>query len=339
MRVIDIPIIKASPNDKTPLQDVIEQDQARIIGQLNQSGALLFRGFACIEATIFSDAITQCGLGERCSAKDYDLPRTLLPGNLYTSSDLPGHIPLPLHHEKPRSEHPPHHLYFCCISSPKTGGGTILANAALIWKDMPKPIQDKILEHGVQYKQFFHGDSRLRKGIKKILGSHSTHHWPQQFETNEKALVEKKLSKENARLQWVNNHKDLIVTTHLPGALNHPITDQTVWFNSAAYLNYYSHIIDDDLKTVSLLKSIARRYLIHTDTFPLICHYGNGLAFSSAEIADIHCVIQQHTYVHNWYKGDFMIVDNFTFMHGKQAHQGDRLLYSCMTMKKVRHLR
>ena len=75
------------------------------------------------------------------------------------------------------------------------------------------------------------------------------------------------------------------------------------------------------------------QYLILKDRLPMVCHYGNGQAFSSDEIAEIKRIIQHHTGVFNWQKGDFMIVDNFTFMHGKEPHHGDRLLYSCMTQK------
>jgi alpha-ketoglutarate-dependent taurine dioxygenase len=120
---INIPMVIASPDS-------------------NQYGAVLFRGFACQDLEYFSKAIDLCGLGSRCSTKDYAIPRTLLPHDIYTSSDLPAHIPLPLHHEKPRSKNPPNHIYFCCVTPAEQGGGTIFANAVAIWLDIPEPIQD-----------------------------------------------------------------------------------------------------------------------------------------------------------------------------------------------------
>ncbi len=57
----------------------------------------------------------------------------------------PGHVALPLHHEKPRFPKPPNHIYFCCVTPAEQGGGTLFANAEAIWLDMPQQIQKKLL--------------------------------------------------------------------------------------------------------------------------------------------------------------------------------------------------
>jgi alpha-ketoglutarate-dependent taurine dioxygenase len=332
---MNVPMVVASHNNlkagKTPLLDLINDHHVEIIKQLSQYGAVLFRGFACQDVAYFSKAIELCGLGSRCSTSDYDLARTLLPNDIYTSSDLPAHVPLPLHHEKPRSKNPPNHIYFCCVTKAEKGGGTVFANAAEIWLDIPKNIQDKIIKHGVQYKQFFHGKSIKHYLLKKTLGNNSARSWKEYFGTDDKMQVEKKLTADNVIWDWVNNGNDLILLNNLSGARKHPITNQTIWFNSSAYLNYYSNLIYGELHTLRSYKYLASRYLILKDMLPMVCHYGNGQAFSSDDIAKINRVLQHHAWVLNWEEGDFMIVDNFTFMHGKQAHEGDRLLYSCMT--------
>jgi alpha-ketoglutarate-dependent taurine dioxygenase len=332
---VKVPMLIASVNhlqtEAPPLLDLINQHREKIIEQLNLYGAVLFRGFACQDADTFSKAIELCGLGARCSTSDYELPRTVLPNEIYTSSDLPGHIPLPLHHEKPRTANPPNHVYFCCVTQATQGGGTLLANAEAIWQDMPHTIQDKIKKHGVQYKQYFHAKSFKYDLIKKILSNASARSWAEYFGTEEKIDLDNKFTQENCHWTWVNKGRDLVLSNNLPGALKHPITNKLLWFNSSAYLNYYSNLIYGELKTLSFYKYLASRYLILKDSFPLICHYGNGHAFSANEIDEIIRIIQHHTCVLDWQKGDFIIVDNYTFMHGKQAHEGDRLLYSCMT--------
>lgn len=332
---MSMPMIIASPNQleasSTPLLDVLKKDLDGIIQQLNEYGAVLFRGFACVDAEYFSNVIELCGLGSRCSTKDYDIPRTLLPNEIYTSSDLPAAIPLPLHHEKPRSKYPPKHIYFCCVTPAQKGGGTIFANAEAIWLDIPKPIRDKMSEHGVMYKQFFHGKSIKHRLLKKVLRDQCPLSWPEYFGTNDKRQLEKKLTNAGVNWGWANKGNDLIIINKLPGALNHPITNQTSWFNSAHYLNYYSNSTYGELTALRSFQYVAGRYLMLTDSLKMVCHYGNGDAFSSADIANINRVIQQHVRVLNWQKGDCMIVDNFTFMHGKEAHEGSRLLYSCMT--------
>lgn len=333
---INVPMVVASPDaSKTAAQsllDLIAEHHDKIIKRLNQEGAILFRGFACQDIDYFNKAIELCDLGSKCSTKDYAIPRTLLPNEIYTSSDLPGHIPIPLHHEKPRSKTPPNHIYFCCVTPAEQGGGTVFANAAAIWRDMPEKIQNKITEHGVIYKQFFHGESIKQYWLKKILGNHCIQRWSRHFGTEDKAFIEKKLRNDKQDWNWINRNNDLIVSSKLPGALIHPLTDQILWFNASEYLNYYSNLIYGALNTLHFYKYAAAQYLILNDMLPLVCHYGNGQAFSPDEIADINRVVQKHARVLNWQKGDFMIVDNYTFMHGKEAHQGNRLLYSCMTM-------
>lgn len=320
--------LKTSP---TLLLNLISEYHDKIIKQLNQYGILVFRGFECQDADYFSKAIDVCNLGSRCTTSDYDLPRTVLSNGIYTSSELPAHIPLPLHHEKPRSKNPPNHIYFCCVTPSQEGGGTIFANAEKIWIDMPQNIQEKIIGYGVEYKQFFHGQSLKYLLLKKILGNHCARSWSEYFGTEDKAQIEQNLTGKQVKWTWINHGNDLIILNNLPGALKHPITNKMTWFNSSAYLNYYSNLNYGELKTLHSFKYWASRYLILKDMLPMICHYGNGQAFSSKEITEINLIIQCHTHVFHWQKGDFMIVDNFTYMHGKQPHLGERLLYSCMT--------
>jgi hypothetical protein len=258
------------------------------------------------------------------------LARTVLANEIYTSSDLPGNIPIPLHHEKPRSPNPPHHLYFCCATQPQSGGGTLFANAADIWQDMPASIRDKIIKYGVNYQQFFHHKCLRQTLLSKFLGKSSTRTLSEHFGTENPAQIETKLKQDHSEWTWINKGKDLLIKTHLPGALKHPITHQTVWFNGSSYLNCHANVLNGDTEW-SFIKALAYRYLIANNMFPMLCNYGDDEAFSAIEIAEINHIILHHTGSFQWQKGDFMIVDNYTLMHGKQAHQGERLLYSCMT--------
>lgn len=331
---VHVPVIMARTHEqKEPqrLLEMIHQHREAIIERMNDEGGVLFRGFSGVTVNDFSNAIDALDLGARLSTSDYELPRTLLAHQLYTSSDLPAHIPLPLHHEKPRSSEPPTHLYFCCETPAVRGGETIFADASAIWRDMPKPIQDKILKHGVMYKQCFHGQSFKSHWLIKILGKEAARFWHEQFGVEDKALVEQTLLQDGTDWEWINDDQDLCLFTHLPGVLAHPVTHKWVWFNSVSYLNYYSNVAYGELRRQRFLAYLACRYLIMKDFLPLVCHYGNGLAFSSSEISEIHRILKQHAWGLRWQRSDFMVVDNWTLMHGKRAHEGARLLYSDMT--------
>ena len=332
---LHIPIIVNSSstqqNRPETLIQLIHQHRSEFLQQLAEYGALLFRGFACKDVDSFSKAIEACNLGSRCSTKDYEIARTLFANEIYTSSDLPAHIFLPLHHEKPRTKNPPNHLYFCCNTPAPEGGATLLGNAGAIWLDMPEAIQKKIVNYGIVYKQFFHGKSIKHYLIKSLLNASSARTWMNYFGTEEKKHIEERLKNEGLKWEWVNGGTDLIVLNYLPGAVPHPVTHQTLWFNSAGYLNFYSNLLYGELNALPTYQYLMNRYLIAKDILPIVCHYGNNTPFSPAEISQINQIIQQNTYPIYWQAGDFMIVDNFTFMHGKEAHSGDRLLYACMT--------
>lgn len=328
----NLPMVVAPPDNTKEFPLVVAEYRIDILTQLKQYGLLLFRGFACNNAESFSKAIDSCALGTRCDTNDYDLPRTVLANNVYTSSELPAHVPLPLHHEKPRSKNPPHHIYFCCIKPPEYAGGTIFADAELIWLAMPQKIKDKIAEYGVLYKQFFHGKTLKYYLLKKLLNPKIIRSWSSYYKTNDKKKIEDILINNNTNWRWENNNNDLVLLNHLPGVLTHPNTNKKLWFNSSAYLNFYNNLAYHNLKNLPFYERAASQYLIEKDCFYSVCHYGNGDAFTADEIKAINCVIQAHSFILNWQKGDFMIVDNFTFMHGKQPHKGERLLYSCMTI-------
>lgn len=329
---LNLPFLIANSHRLT-LLEILAKHHEQIIAALNQQGAILFRGFGCTEPEYFSQAIDHCGLGERCSTKDYGLARTILEKSIYTSSDLPGSIPLPMHHEKPRSERPPNHLYFCCAIPSQQGGATLFADAEAIWLDIPKVIQNKVREQGVRYKQFFSGSTFVSYLLRKILGEKASINWQDYFAQKDKLVLEEKLEQAQENWQWTRNNKDLILTSKLPGVLRHPVTQRICWFNSADYLNYHSNFIYGELKNLSLYKAMAAHYLILKDRLPIVCHYGNGQAFSADEVETIQKIIKRHSRFLNWEKGDFMIVDNYKLMHGKQAHEGKRLLYSCMTIQ------
>lgn len=329
--IITAPGIHASDNTIQPLVPLISEYYNEIITLLNHYGVVLFRGFACQDEDYFSKAIASCHLGSRCDTRDYDLPRTVLNNDIYTSSDLPGHIALPLHHEKPRTLKPPNHIYFCCVTPALKDGGTIFANAESIWSDMPQSIKDKIQKHGVVYQQFFHGNRLNYAWIKRFLGSGCARGWMEYYGMDNKLQIEQQLMREQISWAWVHRKKDLILSMHLPGILTHPITQRVNWFNSAAYLNYYTNFFYGELEKLSAVTYLAARYITWRDMLPMVCHYGNGQPFSASEVAEINRIIQTHVWVHDWLAGDFMIVDNYTYMHGKQPHQGNRLLYSCMT--------
>lgn len=329
--VPELPIPIVFNHAYAQLPELLAANYRRLPELLSHHGALLFRGFSCEHIDLFSKAIAACQLGVRCDTRDYQIPRTQLAHDIYTSNDLPAPVMLPLHHEKPRSQHPPHHLYFCCITPASIGGATLFADARILWQETNPAIQHKIKQHGVMYQQFLHGRSWRSTLLARILGKTCVRYWTDYFQTEQQSIIEQRLAQETSSWHWCHQKTDLVLQNRLPGVRPHPISHELLWFNSAAYLNYFHNLTYGTLKQLRSLQYLAAQYLMNHDMLPLICHYGNGQAFSFEEIVTINHLMEKHTWHCYWQRGDFMIVDNYTLMHGKEPHQGQRLLYSCMT--------
>lgn len=311
---------------------ILEKEDTAILNLVKTYGAIIFRGFACTNENLFSKLIAACDFGERCSTADYRIPRTVLSNNIYTSSDLAPAIAIPLHHEKPRSMDPPTHIYFGCLKAPVKGGATLFANAIRIWRDLPDPIKENIIKHGVCYQRYIHKNGFATNRLKKIFGRKAIPTLHSFYGSDDKATIFEKLQSGNEQFEWLNGG-DLKLWQKLPGVFNHPLSNEPVWFNSADYLNCYYNLLYKDFRQLTYKQAVARRYLIYRKQLPLVCHYGNGQPFSKTEIQLIANIISKHMFAHDWQTGDFMIVDNYTLMHGKQPHKGERLLLSCMTKR------
>lgn len=320
--------IVESQSAASTVNDLIQQitrDKNRYLDKLSYHGAIVFRGFNISSREEFSDLIDSFDLGIRQGQGEYKIPRTIFENNIYTASDLAPHIEIPFHHEKPRSLSPPSYIYFYCEKAADQGGATCLCRANDIWQELPLSITDRIKTYGVCYRELYGRNIDSNSILNKLMNVPIKTNWQEALES---LTTEKQPHKKH---YWLKNQSLLIIETKLPGVMKHPITNELLWFNCSAYLNYFKNFYYDVLSNASTVTKLLITLIKAKQSLPVVCNYGDGKAFSKMDIKNINLAISKQTQPWHWQGGDFMIVDNFLMMHSKQPHKGNRFLYSAMT--------
>jgi alpha-ketoglutarate-dependent taurine dioxygenase len=112
------------------------QTMPRLEPVLLRAGALLFRGFPLREAEDFRRAVAAMAPQLRGYAGGTS-PRSQVAEGIYTSTEYPKQLEIPLHNEMSYSARWPQRLYFFCATAPQTGGETPLADSRRILQAMP----------------------------------------------------------------------------------------------------------------------------------------------------------------------------------------------------------
>src|SRR5215475_13843187 len=130
-------------------RDAIEQ-------ALLAHGAILFRGFGIRSQEMLEHAVREIG-GRALDYVDGNSPRHKLGGGVYTSTEYPPEFFISLHNELSYSNRWPSRLFFCCVTPPRSGGETPLADSRAILARLPAEVRDAFVEKKVKYIRNLHG--------------------------------------------------------------------------------------------------------------------------------------------------------------------------------------
>jgi alpha-ketoglutarate-dependent taurine dioxygenase len=311
---------KDSSMGKEDLLDLIDKENAYFKKQLLKYGGLLFRGFGLDTAKDFEDLIIRFNLGSFIDYIGGDSPRTKVHGSVYTSTEAPPSLKIPLHNELSFVKKYPGHIYFFCEVEPIKDGETIIADCRKIFKSIHPKVREHFNKRGLKYiSRYFYKDafiSRLSKG------SHKS--WITVFETEDKNDVEKKCKENDFHYKW--NKNDWIEVSQIrPASIVHPKTHEQVWFNQA-------HLYDFNPKFLGFKRYIgakifyARRYTKLHDIY-----FADGKSIPRKELYHVLDVLDKNTVAFPWRKGDALVLDNVLTMHGRNAFEGKRRILTAMT--------
>ncbi|STX28801.1 pyoverdine biosynthesis regulatory gene SyrP-like protein [Legionella beliardensis] len=260
-------------------------------------GAIIFRNLPVTEASQFAYFIEKLSLGKFFSYVGGDSPRSKLMDGIYTSTEAPPKIYIPLHQELSYLQTYPKHIYFFCEIEPATRGETIIGDAREVYKQLDPKLVARFQDKKITYISHYYQKSKLMDLINHFARSHKS--WLEVFETTDPEEVMQFCKKSNIELHWLGKNWIELKHTMSP-LLQHPITKETVWFNQA-------HLFDFSPKLLGLLRFLAAKLVyfrrltrLHEVTF------ADGDKISRKDIYHIMDILDKCTASIPWKRGDIM---------------------------------
>jgi alpha-ketoglutarate-dependent taurine dioxygenase len=285
-------------------------------------GGLLFRNFPVKDENDFSKVIKNLGTGNFLNYIGGDSPRNIIKEGIYTSTEAPPWLKIPLHNELSFVKNFPSHIYFYCHTAPIDKGETTLADARKIFKAVDPKIKQIFIEKKIKYMSHYYQKSKLMEFINKLQPSHKS--WLQVFETDNKQNVEKLCRENEFAFKW--NQNDWIeISQTRPATLKHPITKEDVWFNQA-------HLYDLNSKLLGFWRYLGAKILYCRKHMRLHeVFFADGTPIPRQYIYHLLDVLEANTIYNPWEKGDVLVLDNILAMHGRAPFTGKRRVLAAMT--------
>lgn len=300
----------------------VQQNTSQIEQTLLKHGALLFRDFPIASAKHFSKLIESLKFGEYVNYIGGDSPRDKVEGGVYTSTEAPPSLHIPLHQELSFIKYFPKHIYFYCDIAPVGGGETIIADARRIYQSFDQNFIKKFHDKGLTYISHYYHRSKIMDMINRLQRSHKS--WTEVFETNCKEEVKKKCIENEFTWRWLQRDWLEIKQTR-PAIHVHPLTKETVWFNQA-------HLYDFNPRLLGLKRYIGAKLFYFRKTTRLHeVEFADGTRIPRKDLYYILDTLEANTVAFPWKKGDVMILDNILAMHGRASFNGKRRILTALT--------
>ncbi len=274
--------------------------------RLGTTGAVLLRGLDVSTEEQFANLV------RTLSARPVDYmyqstPRTKLGHGIYTATEYPAGLSIPLHNENAFQRDWPLHLVFFCMHRADGGGGqTPLASTVAVTGRIDPAVRAKFAERRVMYTRNYRRDIDLP--------------WTTVFQTESRAEVERYCRRHDISYEWVS--PDQLRTRQVCQAFaRHPRRGDLVWFNQA-HLFHPSALNE---RTRALLRSRFRE-----EDLPRHASYGDGSPIEDSECEHIREAFRQETVAFEWQTGDVLILDNMLVSHGRNPYRGKRRVLTAM---------
>lgn len=303
----------------TDLLTLLHENNSYFKQQILANGGILLRGFPVENADDFAKVIRTLNIGKALDYIGGDSPRTKIKDGVYTSTEAPPYIKIPLHNELSFAKNYPTHIYFFCETPAATGGETILGDARKIHDAIDAGVRDRWNQRSLKYISRYPYKSKI---IEMINPFHKS--WTDVFETHDKEEVSRKCCTNEFQLKW--NQNDWIQISQVrPATIAHGITKERVWFNQAHHFDLNPKFLGWGRWTgVKML--YCREHTRFHEIF-----FGNDKPIPRDEMYHVLDVMDNNTISFPWQKGDVLILDNVLAMHGRATFTGKRRILAAMT--------
>jgi alpha-ketoglutarate-dependent taurine dioxygenase len=284
-------------------QPLIEQ-------KLMASAAILFRGFKVTTPSAFARFVRTIS-GDLLDYIDGNAPRNKLTAGIYTSSEYPPEYFISLHSELSYSHRWPDKLYFCCITPPKEGGQTPIADNRAILRSLSPQIAEEFTRKQVKYIRNLHAGRGFGPS------------WQETFETSDPETVNRYCQDASIDCTWKEDGSLRLVQIR-PAVATHPKTGEKVWFNQADQFHPSTHSKD-------IYQSIESLYRGRENEMPQSACFGDNTPIDISALEEIRETVRSQMIAFPWQQGDVLVVDNLLACHGRMPFVGPRKILVAMS--------
>lgn len=302
--------------------DLLKSENKALKQQMLKHGGLLFRNFPVHNEKDFASVIKGLNIGSFIDYIGGDSPRNKIAEGIYTSTEAPPSVKIPLHNELSFVKHYPKHIYFYCQYPSPEGGETILGDSRKIYHAVNDDVRKRFIDRGLKYVSCYYYKSEIMNLLNKLQKSHKS--WIQVFETENKAEVERKCRDNEFGFKW--NKNDWIQISQTRPSVNvHPETHEKVWFNQV-------HLYDFNPKLLGWWRYVgAKLFYCQKHTRLHEVYFADSNVIPRSDIYHILNVLDENTVSFPWQKGDVLVLDNVLSMHGRATFKGKRRILAAMT--------
>jgi len=292
--------------------------------KLLEHGAILFRGFGVDSAEKMQHACDALG-AERMDYPRGTSPRHEVGTQIYTSTEVPHKLPLPIHTEMSYTAVFPRALAFCCVIPPQHGGETPLADMKNVLARLPKTMVESFEQKGITYIQYCpsgHNTTRFKT-------------WQDMFATEDRAVAEQKCAAQNVKIEWLKDGSAKLTNVG-PAIRTHPVTGERIWFNQA---HIFHASMSPEFRYIGrpLMARVVRVYEWLLENFPSLLPpypygvlFGDGSPIPRSYILAVRQAIWDETVKFRWETGDLLLVDNLRLGHGRMPFTGERKILAAL---------
>jgi alpha-ketoglutarate-dependent taurine dioxygenase len=303
--------------------DVWARENASWIDEsLVKHGAILFRGFEAHSAEDFERAAGT--LGQRLiSYVGGTASRTRVTNDVYTTTEAPPYVPIPLHCEMSYLDQYPRRIMFYCSVPPTARGQTPLADMAAVYHDLDSRVRDRIEERGLLYIQNLPSNGTAARGKT----------WQEMFGLNREE-VEAFCLQHGIKARWRENDT-LQLLSRRPPSIVQPASGQRVWFNQlTVFHDSFSWELANQKQRIRALFARRNERRRARSVAPLDRRnhylYADGTEIPIEDVQHVRKTSWKHATYFDWQPADVMVVDNLRIAHGRMPFKGPRRIFAAL---------
>lgn len=296
------PLVKM-PADPTIRRETfnewLSENHVHLKSELEQFGAILFRGFPIEEPAHF-ESILDAAKFENMPYVGGAAPREQVTrSRILTANEAPPEKPIPFHHEMAQVPNPPNYIFFCCDTPSPTGGETAIVHSHTVYKrfqEIDPAYAETMEEIGVKYRRVMPDYDDPNSPIGRS--------WRSTFQTEDRDTAEARMRAAGMEWHWRDNGDLETITGRLPAIRTDERSGRKTFFN--AVVAAYTGWIDE--------RNTPEQAVILADGRPLKEHVVHQIAQA----------METESVAFRWHRGDVLMIDNQLVLHSRRPFTGKR---------------